>query len=184
MSRTDAAHAPAPAADRTSRVHALFEEEIAAQEAMGLLAFHGFRTDGIGLRAAAGMRWRRLRPPRPSPARRHPLPALVGAGIGAGSGWGTLALAGLALTSLAAILLMAAGAVMGAVVGRRLAPLEPAEPPPSEVVVPVRGCVVSVRTLRADEARTVMERADGVLVEPVGPVEDGEVSAEGPPSGQ
>lgn len=101
------------------RVEALFTEEVAAQEAIGLLTFHGFRRDDIGLQSARGAHLQRVRP-RP---RRRPRFSLRWRATAASTRDGA-----------------------------------------TGVASPDEGCIVEVRTLRAEEARTVLERAGGILV--------------------
>ncbi len=147
------------------RVEALFVEEVAAQEAIGLLSFHGFRRGGVGLRPAAGTRWRRVRPLRHRrfPERRGP--AMAGAGTGLVAVAVGLGVAGRWPAAVPELLLLAAAALVGALIGAL------PDPPVSielstDVLTPNLGCIVAVLTLRAEEARTVLERAGGILVLP------------------
>lgn len=97
--------------DESPQVLALFREEVAAREAVGLLEHHGFRPEAIRVVRAADQEWELLAPPRRR-RRRH----------GAGD---------------------------------------------QAVVAPMAGSVVIVRTLRVDDARLVLSRADGEPVRPV-----------------
>jgi hypothetical protein len=158
---------PGTAADGTAAaaipvVHALFEQEIAAQEAVGLLVHHGFRREGIRLVPASSGAWRRTGPaPRaidPPGTWRLVVGAVLGLVVAA-------AIAAAAGTTGGRTV---AAAVAGAVLGAAVASLATRSRPVAAdaVVVPDHGAVVAVRTVRTDDARLVLARADGQAVEP------------------
>lgn len=150
----------------STTVHAMFEQEVAAQEAMGLLVHHGFRQDRIRLLGAAGRRWR-VSGSRPSTtrlvSRRH---VVVGLAVGTATAALYVLLVGRLPPSATWALIVMVGAAVGASVGA-LAGTRNVVVPGQQVLSPDHGCVVAVRTLRSDDARLVLDRADGVAVAPV-----------------
>lgn len=151
------------------RVQALFVREVEAQEAMGLLAFHGFRTDGLSLQPAAGASWKPLtsRPRRHRPPLSWPRLAgglLVGALTGA-----VVVAATYRLVSATAVVLVAMTTILGALVAAATRGPSSHDPTEDGPISPECGCVVTVRTLRAEEARLVLTRAGGLPVEPFEP---------------